>query len=188
MANDIIRFKELLNREFLTQLDPGVVINDRRADWESCCEMFGIDPTQNTPHDKVQVAGLREPLYRFQAFGVFWQMIQSRNAGGGIVGDSPGLGKTLTYLALLVVERQLSILWNQVELSRLNGDTLHLPEKGQYIGAVCPSPPGPGWICCPCVNAGPTSKLPSMPGVRMALVPASLVGNVRTPLFFTPSE
>lgn len=167
----------------MNQLESGVVINSRKTDWESCCRMFQIDPTQNTPHDRVKIAGLHEPLYRFQAFSVFWQMVQSRNAGGGIVADSPGLGKTLTYLALLVVERQLTILWQRVELSRTNKDNLHLPAKGQFVGAVCPNPAGSGWICCPCANEGPTSQLPPIPGVRMALVPASLVGNVRIPFF-----
>lgn len=154
------------------------VMNDRKVSWEECCRMFEIDSLKNTPNDRVSIAGLKYPLYQFQAFGIFWQMIQSRNVGGGIVADSPGLGKTLSFLGLLVVERQLSILWDRVNKSRQKRDGLHLPARDQLPTAVCPSPPGPGWITCPCVTRAPTARLEPIPGVRMALVPAALIGNV----------
>jgi hypothetical protein len=161
------------------QLDSDTVINDRKVSWEECCRMFRIDPEKKTPNDRVPIAGLRSPLYQFQAFGVFWQMVQSRNAGGGVVADSPGLGKTLTFLALLVVERQLIILWDRINSSRRKKDQLHLPITGQTKKSICSSPPGPGWICCPCQQSNPTSKLEPTYGVRIALVPGSLLGNVR---------
>jgi hypothetical protein len=170
--------------EELAQMDKAekVEINERRADWENCCKMFQVDPTKTSLQDKVEVAGLKEPLFQYQAFGVFWQMIQARNAGGGIVADSPGLGKTLTFLAMLVAERQLSILWQDVHLNREIESGKHLPYEGQREGDVCPyfsRRPRPGWILCPCQNSGPTSKMYVNYGVRLVLVPAPLIANWR---------
>lgn len=169
----------------LTQMEDSiekVEINGRKADWDSCCRMFQVDSYKTSLDDRVPVAGLHQPLFQYQAFAVFWQMIMSRNAGGGIVADSPGLGKTLTFLAMLVVERQLSILWQDVEVNRQIGSRKHLPKEGQNIDDVCPSQGRPnrhGWILCPCVESGPTSRMEPNHGVRLALVPPALITNWR---------
>jgi hypothetical protein len=107
-------------------------------------------------------------------------MLTSRKFGGGFVADMPGLGKTLTFLALLVVERQLCILWNEVNRSRGAKDGKHLPATGQFEDDVCPSQrERPGWIACPCTSSSPTSRMQAKPGVRIAIVPVSLMSNWR---------
>jgi hypothetical protein len=62
--------------------------------WNECCATFGIDPRKTALDETVFVAGLRTKIYQYQAFGVYWQLMTSRNLGGGFVGDSMGLGKT----------------------------------------------------------------------------------------------
>ena len=106
-------------------------------------------------------------------------MVNSRRNGGGFVADTMGLGKTLTFLALIVVERQLCILWDDVEKSRAANDGRHLQMR-QLHADVCPTAEERlGWITCPCDLSSPTSRLPKQSGVRIALLPASLMPSWR---------
>jgi len=102
-------------------------------------------------------------------------MTTSRLHGGGFVADDMGLGKTLSFLAYMVVERQLSCLWQQVNRSRALKNNQHLPQAGQAKDAQCPSPRKPGWIVCPCADSSPTKNYAPKAGLRMACVPAALV-------------
>ena len=139
--------------------------------------MFRIDPTQVGIDERVKVAGLKTPIYQYQAFGVYWQMITSREMGGGFLADAMGLGKTLSFIAYMVVERQLSVLWMEVNNSREKKDGRHLPD-GADEEAKCPGKQRPeGWIACPCEPSSPTSKLMYKEGLRMACVPTDLVGS-----------
>lgn len=104
-------------------------------------------------------------------------MSTARQFGGGFVADDMGLGKTLSFLAYIVVERQLSVLWDRVENARAGKTKFHLPEDEQEEGDVCPSPSTPGWIACPCAHSSPTSLMVKKPGLRMACVPSALVRN-----------
>lgn len=143
------------------------------SEWIACCSFFGIDPTQTGLDDTVPIFGLSTPLYQYQAFAVYWQMAKSRLFGGGFLADDPGLGKTLTYLAYIVVERQLSWLWNDVVESREKDDGRHLQEGSLQ---ACPSAARfQNWIACPCSSYNPASKMVPKPGVRLAVVPDSLV-------------
>lgn len=121
---------------------------------------------------RMRIAGLKTPIYQYQVFGVYWQMITSRGIGGGFLADDMGLGKTLSYLAYIVVERQLAVLHRNVVKSRETKDGKHLlaGQDGQ-----CPTTPADGWIICPCSASSPTSKLALQPGLRMACVPAAVV-------------
>lgn len=120
----------------------------------------------------MKVAGLRTPIYQYQALGVYWQMIAARQLGGGFLADDMGLGKTLSFLAYMVVERQLAVLHRRVKKSRISKDGMHLLEGEDRR---CPTPPIEGWIICPCSSSSPTSKMPLQPGLRMACVPAPVV-------------
>lgn len=102
-------------------------------------------------------------------------MLNSRAMGGGFVADDMGLGKTLSYLAYIVVERQLSVLWREVKKSRSMKDGKHLLENHKDANAKCPQFSKPGWIKCPCAPSSPTAEMASQPGLRMACVPPALV-------------
>ena len=136
--------------------------------------MFGIDTTKTGLNEVVTIAGLKTKIYQYQAFGVYWQMLTSRELGGGFVADALGLGKTLSFLAYVVVERQLAVLWRDVGKSRAAKDGKHLLQGEQDEDAACPSGQKAGWIACPCVPNNPTSKMAPQPGVRMACVPIAL--------------
>lgn len=174
------RLREIQNYKGLSQLtEPGGDESDMKR-WLDCCRLFRIDPSETGMKERVRVMGIKQPLFQYQAFCVYWQMINSRRFGGGFVADMPGLGKTLTFLALIVVERQLCILWDEVNRSRHAKDGKHLALTGQLVDDVCPSQEErPGWISCPCVFSNPTSQMPSQPGVRIAFVPSSLMSNWR---------
>jgi hypothetical protein len=174
------RLKELQNFKGLTQLtEPRGDESDIKR-WLDCCRVFQIDPSETGMKERVHIVGIQQPLFQYQAFSVYWQMLNSRRVGGGFVADTPGLGKTLMFLSLIVVERQLSILWDQVNQSRKAKDGKHLYLTGQLPGDECPSQnERPGWIACPCAFSNPTSQMPAQPGVRIAIVPASLMSNWR---------
>lgn len=101
-------------------------------------------------------------------------MITSRQVGGGFVTDDMGLGKTLSFIAYMVVERQLSCLWQQVDRSRQLKNGQHLPED-EKSAAPCPSGAKVGWISCPCSHLNLTSRLRPKSGLRLACVPSALV-------------
>lgn len=100
-------------------------------------------------------------------------MVNSRSLGGGFVADDMGLGKTLSYLAYIVVERQLAVLWRELKKSRAAKDGKHLPCHAD-VNAKCPQQK-PGWIACPCSPGSPTATMQPQPGLRMACVPPALV-------------
>ncbi len=144
--------------------------------WNECCKVFKIDPTKTELTDTVPVYGLHAALYQYQAFAVYWQMKTSRTHGGGFVADDPGLGKTLTYLAYIVAERQLGWLWNDVNESRKANDGRHLQQEQQHKNDKCPSHDRlANWIACPCSKSSPTHRWNPKPGVRLAVVPENLV-------------
>ncbi|TVY73465.1 DNA excision repair protein ERCC-6-like [Lachnellula suecica] len=160
----------------LTQFQDPEHPEDDLYRWKECCRLFQIDPTATGIDERVFVAGLRTKIYQYQAFGIYWQMITSRKYGGGFVGDDMGLGKTLSFLAYMVLERQLSVLWGDVLSSRTKKDGLHLAKEGQDENSQCPSPSkGPGWIPCPCAQSSITSQFLPKLGLRMACVPTALV-------------
>lgn len=103
--------------------------------------MFKINPSNTSIDNKVAIFGLKQPhtLNQYQAFAVWWQMKRSRICGGGFVADDPGLGKTFTFLAYIVVERQLICLWHEVDISRAKKDGEHLQLDEQHDNDICPS-------------------------------------------------
>ncbi|PBP28226.1 SNF2 family protein [Diplocarpon rosae] len=171
-ARIVMRLQELQNIEELGQLNDLKDANGNLSRWVDCCAMFRINPTETQMGESVRIAGLTTALYQYQAFGVYWQMITSRDFGGGFVADDMGLGKTMSFLAYVVVERQLAILWRDVNKSRLARDNRHLL---QDQAGSCPTPAKTGWISCPCSSTSPTSKMAPKSGIRMACVPQALV-------------
>lgn len=187
-ANGLCRLRRLQNREELSQIRP--LRNDREVfepasnleRWKACCAMFQIDYQKVGIDEMVTIAGLKNPLHQYQAFGVWWQMYTSRRLGGGIVGDEMGLGKTLSFLAYIVVERQLAFLWDDIQKSRKGTDgkpdgrhlSLSVPPNTFFR---CPSEDsrGPGWIACPCLPQSATNQMRAMPGCRLAIVPPTLL-------------
>jgi SNF2-related domain len=126
----------------------------------------------------VDVTDIQEPLnllIELSLTFISWQMITSRLFGGGFVADDMGLGKTLSFLAYIVVERQLTCLWQQIDRSRQQKNGLHLPDDDNSANSPCPSAPRAGWIACPCSRLNLTSLLRPKPGLRMACVPPALV-------------
>lgn len=117
-------------------------------------------------------------------------MVTSRSLGGGFLADAPGLGKTVEFLAFLVVERQLSFLRAEVSNSASKGssrrhpgltaDENHLNNGMHEAQDICPSMRRrPGWIKCPCMKSSPASRFEAIPGVRIAIVPEPLMTNWR---------
>ena len=157
----------------LTQLRDPRDTQDTLVRWNECCAMFRHDPKETKIDNLITLTGLNTNIYQYQAFGVYWQMITSRELGGGFLADDMGLGKTLSFLAYFVTERQLSVLHREVSKSRYLQDGKHLFE-GQ--SGECPSPSKAGWIACPCSSTSPTSRMAPQPGLRMACVPQGLVG------------
>jgi hypothetical protein len=169
------RLQQLLNLDALTQLHGP---NDKKGTftrWEECCRMFGCDPKSTELDQKITVAGLKTSIYQYQAHGVYWQMVNSRKLGGGFVADDMGLGKTLSYLAYIVVERQLAVLWRELKKSKAAKDGKHLPGHAD-TNAKCPQQKA-GWIACPCSPGSPTATMQPQPGLRMACVPPALVSS-----------
>jgi hypothetical protein len=147
--------------------------------WQECCLLFRIDPDKTGIDERVAIAGIQTPLFQYQAFAVYWQMKTSREVGGGIVADTPGLGKTLISLALIVVERQLCMMWDDVVKSRENNDGNHLQQNEPGVCPTAKLEERKGWIACPCASSSPASRMPKKMGVRIAVVPASLMSNWR---------
>ncbi|TAQ91345.1 hypothetical protein B7494_g362 [Chlorociboria aeruginascens] len=147
--------------------------------WAQCSLMFYIDGRRQGIADMVKIAGLKSPIYQYQALAVYWQMHTSRTVGGGFLADEMGLGKTLTFLAYIVVERQLSVLWSEVTKSRREDNGKHLQVNQHKSGDECPSPRKSGWIGCPCASSNPASKMAPKPGARLAIVPPGLVSSWR---------
>jgi hypothetical protein len=148
--------------------------------WDSCCLFFQIDPNRVDMAQRVQIAGLKIGLYQYQAFAVYWMILNSRKSGGAFLADSPGLGKTLTTLAVFVVERQLSILRADIEKSRTANDRRHLQVIKQWSSDSCPTLASrPGWILCPCMMRSPAYRWDAKPGARLVLVPNSLIPDWR---------
>jgi len=138
--------------------------------------MFGHNPKNTDIDSKITLAGLKTQIYQYQAYSIYWQMLTSRSLGGGFVADDMGLGKTLSYLAYIVAERQLAVLWREVERSRKAYDGKHLLPS-HTPSRTCPQPSKPGWITCPCSSSSPTAKMVPQPGIRMVCVPPPLVQN-----------
>lgn len=89
-----------------------------------------------------------------------------------------GLGKTLSFFAYIVVERQLAFLWDDVEKSRRDNDRRHFRDDQQGGDfRTCPTEKtrGEGWIVCPCVGLNVTAHMPPKRGNRLAIVPPALV-------------
>lgn len=188
-TNLIFRLKDLQNEVAVTQVKPPRE-GEGLSLWEQCCLLFQIEPQKTEVNEMVAIAGLKHPLYQFQAFAVYWQMVTSRSMGGGFVADAPGLGKTLEFMALLVVERQLCILKAELaeSLSKgnskknigLTADGKHLNDEPHQSLDICPSlKMRPGWIKCPCMKSSPAYRLDPIPGVRLAVVPEALMTNWR---------
>jgi len=147
--------------------------------WDRCCLLFQVSPIRTDMENKVSLAGLKITLHQYQAFAVYWLMQNSRSNGGGFLADSPGLGKTITFLALLVAERQLAILKAEVKKSRETKDGQHLIPR-QFTGEVCPTlDQRPGWILCPCMATSPAYGWDAKSGIRLALLPTPLMSNWR---------
>lgn len=149
--------------------------------WEECCTLFNLDPAKTDISERVHIVGLKTPLYQYQLFAVYWQMHTGRVFGGGFVADEMGLGKTLTFLAYIVVERQLAILWQEIEKAR---SVYPGSYAGTHLGVldwepndVCPSAVNrpAGWIKCPCASSSITHQIFAKPGIRLAVVPPALV-------------
>lgn len=105
-------------------------------------------------------------------------MKQSRFTHGGFLSDTPGLGKTFTFLAWLVVERQLAVLHEEVRVSRQKNDGRHNQVDKYPFGPACPTQgERPNWIVCPCSQFAITAPLQPKHGARLALVPSNLVTN-----------
>jgi SNF2-related domain len=168
----ISRLQRLQSLEEWTQLKCPESTQDVLIRWEECCAMFRHHPKETGIDKVITIAGLNTKIYQYQAFGVYWQMVNSRKVGGGFLADDMGLGKTLSFLAYVVVERQLSVLHLDVMKSRAARDGKHLQE-GQP--GECPSPAKLGWIACPCSAMSPTSGMAPQPGLRMVCVPQGLV-------------
>ncbi|KUJ17485.1 uncharacterized protein LY89DRAFT_781683 [Mollisia scopiformis] len=165
---------QLQNLQNMDELIQMTTPTDPFERWQACCRLFRIDSTKTGINERVPVAGLKHPLYQYQAFGVYWQMAYSRENGGGFLADEMGLGKTLSYLAFIVVERQLSVLWREVLESRQADDGRHLHKAQHREGDICPSQRD-HWIACPCTSSSPASSWPAKYGLRMACVPPSMV-------------
>ena len=143
-------------------------------EWSGCCRLFQFDVEKKGYADSVPLAGLNRPLFQHQAFGVYWQMKQGRSTfGGGFVADDPGLGKSLTYLAYIVAERQLNWLCDDIEKSRATKDSKHL---GAHASGLCPTnSERENWIACPCSKDSVTYGWIKKEGLRLVCVAAPLV-------------
>lgn len=168
--------QSMLSSETLVQLKASNDPPGSFSKWDECCRMFGHDPASTGIDTQIEIAGLKGPLYQYQAHGVYWQMVNSRAVGGGFVADDPGFGKTLSYLAYIVVERQLAVLWRDVNKSRAAGDKRHLPVGHPDPNAICPNQK-PRWIACPCSPGSVTAAMQPQPGLRMACVPSAVVSS-----------
>ncbi|KAH8592808.1 hypothetical protein B0O99DRAFT_674250 [Bisporella sp. PMI_857] len=187
----VTEFKELANLDVLGQLnEPAEGHSPYWTRWEECCLLFNMDTAKTGVEERVQLAGLKQPLFQYQAFAVFWQMSTSRSSGGGFMADAPGLGKTLVFLAFIVVEHQLSLLHEDVKKSIATGvnpdrdwetaDKRHRTPDNQSPDSDCPSSnERPGWIRCPCLRSSPAFRMEPHRGVRLALVPTTLMANWR---------
>lgn len=70
-AEDVIiaKLNALADMDELTQMASGENPLER---WQQCCAFFGLDWKQTGKNERVTLAGLKTPLYQYQAFGIFW--------------------------------------------------------------------------------------------------------------------
>jgi len=60
----------MLNLPELAQLTDPTQPKNLRLRWKECCEMFAIDPSKTGIEERVTIAGLKTPIYQYQAFGI----------------------------------------------------------------------------------------------------------------------
>jgi hypothetical protein len=68
--------------------------------WLDCCRLFQIDPSKTGMKERVHIVGIKQPLFQYQAFSVYWQMLNSRRFGGGFVADISYRRRTATVHSL----------------------------------------------------------------------------------------
>jgi hypothetical protein len=60
----------MLNLPELAQLTDLPNPGDDTVRWKECCQIFGIDPSKTGIEESVTIAGLKTPIYQYQAFGI----------------------------------------------------------------------------------------------------------------------
>lgn len=98
--------------------------------------------------------------------------------------DSPGFGKSASVATFVVSSKMIEDAWRAVRQSWKSSDptesSQHLPQatesNPQAKDAKCPSQDSIP-ICCPCVESGPTAKLPPTYGIVIFVVPTPLLIN-----------
>lgn len=167
----LLRFEEFRNELVLTQI--------ASVNWTDFTSFFKREPDELKAQDATHILpGLHVGLKPHQLFAVYWMLVKGiEENGGGFIADEQGLGKTLTAIATMVVQRLISMAQQEVVIDRENGDdSRHLSlEQSQLPDAVCPSDPFP--FPCPCLKKNKTSSLHIKRGPVLIVAPAKLVPN-----------
>lgn len=148
--------------------------------WADCCALFKHDPRKAQRDDKFYIEGLRVGLFPHQAFAIFWVFWRRRcEVYQLFISDDMGVGKTLEFLGVWIVQRSVNVAWDEVQRCRSSSNPAdrlkHLP-TAQGKDSVCPTNPFPN-LACPCVNSSISYQMAqrTKQGPVLMLAPA---GNV----------
>lgn len=158
--------------------------------WDSYCRFLGHKRDDSDSEEVVSIYGMSRKPYAHQAFLAMFALQSCYTKLNGIfIGDAVGTGKTTAVLTLFFLQRQITLMYEEVRESRSRNDGRHLLasslETGyqQPLDAACPSKLlGTGCayrfhLECPCVEQSFLRQCNIRPknGVFVCIVPPGLL-------------
>ncbi|KAK2797619.1 hypothetical protein FQN50_009132 [Emmonsiellopsis sp. PD_5] len=180
-----------ITRVLNTQTERCDQLDQTRFDVFTTFFMFkekGIDPKD--PRGTCKIPFMKRHPFHFQLYAVLWMLLTEHSmAGGGILGDKMGLGKTTELLTYFVLRHLIDRNWHSVLAARKPGSKTaheHLPESttcGSTQGQ-CPTQQQLPFLCmCACQGNSKTMRIlrtlskSNTAGAFLVVVPPSLLLN-----------
>lgn len=149
-------------------------------EWKAMCNMVGWSEKRISANHRIPILGFNAALYPYQALCVYHLMRRNRQIGGNLLADEMGYGKTRSALAVVGLERWLSLRWADIAQSREAGDNRHLPEYSEQQifsedekkqKCTVPYVSDEWGISCPCTPGNATYRWFPQVGINIAIVP-----------------
>lgn len=174
-------------------LEPDQLMHLTREGLQEMCECFQIDMAEAEKHNGLfQLPGHNRKLKVYQLYGAY-HVLKRESTGNEytqgpayttIQADEPGFGKSASAATIIYLNALLEDAWGAVNKCRkskkpeVQARHLRAPDSSytQPPNAKCPSQESMP-IMCPCVAAGPTSKLRPSSGAVVFVVPNPLLIN-----------
>ncbi|KAI1844886.1 hypothetical protein JX266_008902 [Neoarthrinium moseri] len=142
---------------------------DYKFSWENICNFFQCEKATL----ELKIPGLLRPVKDHQLVAIWAMLTQVTRTklSTFLLGDAPGVGKSLEVIATFVIFHQIKSRWAQVVADRTAKRGNHLPWKGQDDESFCPSQ-NPFCFRCPCINSSDSGRiarsLPYLPTIVVA--------------------